>query len=61
MKESLLSWSWIDEIILCRLEAGLMRQFLGVAEMFYNDETDPEILLFIVVNSIIRHLLSTNI
>jgi len=29
MKESLLSRSWIDETILCLLEAGLMTEFLA--------------------------------
>jgi len=29
MKESLLSRNWIDETILCYLEAGLMKTFLA--------------------------------
>jgi len=29
MKESLLSGSWTEETILCKLEVGLMKEFLA--------------------------------
>jgi len=36
-----LSRSWIDETILCYLEAGLMKEF-SAEKTCYNDETNPK-------------------
>ena len=44
MKEYLLNRSWIDETILLKLEAGLMKEFLVEqrAQAFYTDKTNTK-------------------